>query len=387
MKILHLLNSFLPEYTGSTIRPYNLLSRIPYHMEILTTDRIQGTKISKKKEKYGNICVNRINLDASPIWQFPLMNQYKSLFYDGKKMINAADSIEYDIVHGHNISPFGNFARNISKKANKPFVLEMHSLEYVQGHLSPLFNSYMIKLEKILESRNLIVLTESLKKYINTNWNYNGNITVIPNGVDMKHFTRTKDYERKAENLKERMGITGKIIMYAGILDKINGIDNISKILISLIRKYEDINFIFIGHGPEADKIKLLSRKYNQIKFIPMVHYKNMPIYYALSDVFIIPRPSTISSETVTPLKLLESMAMKCKVLGSDVGGISEVIEDNKNGHLYKKDNLDDFKTQLINIIDEKDIKISKKARQTIEKHYCWEKSSSKLQEIYEKLS
>ncbi len=55
-----------------------------------------------------------------------------------------------------------------------------------------------------------------------------------------------------------------------------------------------------------------------------------MPDYYFTSDIFIIPRPSTISSELVTPLKLLEAMSMESVVLGSNVGGISEVITSEK---------------------------------------------------------
>ena len=47
---------------------------------------------------------------------------------------------------------------------------------------------------------------------------------------------------------------------------------------------------------------------------------------YSLIDVLAYPRRSLRITELVTPLKPLEAMAMEKAVIGSDVGGIRELI-------------------------------------------------------------
>lgn len=128
-------------------------------------------------------------------------------------------------------------------------------------------------------------------------------------------------------------------------------------------------------------------KKYSQVKFLSMIHYSEMPIYYQMCDVFLIPRPSTISSETVTPLKLLEVMAMGKPVLGSNVGGITELIKHGENGYLFEKDNRESFVKTLLEVLDTNSTQVGKNARKTIVgNNYTWDKSAKILQKVYEDL-
>ena len=196
-----------------------------------------------------------------------------------------------------------------------------------------------------------------------------------------------KEYEIKSKELKAKLKVSGKIIMYAGYMDKINGICDLTKIIPSIIKNNEDISFIFIGDGPNACEILKISKKYPQVKYLSSVPYGDMPVYYQMCDLFVIPRPSTLPAELITPLKLLEVMAMEKTVLGSDVGGIKEVIKHGENGYLFKKGDMDDLKEKLFTIINFNNTKVCKKARKTIINNYNWDKSSSNLQSIYNNLN
>jgi len=111
-----------------------------------------------------------------------------------------------------------------------------------------------------------------------------------------------------------------------------------------------------------------------------------MPVYYQLCDVFMIPRPSTLSAETLTPLKILEAMAMEKVVLVSNVGGMAEAIRHGENGYLFSKGNIGELKRVLLNIIQEDCIGIGKNARESVLKKYTWEISANILQKIYRRL-
>jgi glycosyltransferase involved in cell wall biosynthesis len=390
MKILNLANTFLPDNTGLSIRAYNLLSRLPYNIIYLAPNRTldDGVIIDKNFDEYGNILVKRVDLDRNIIWNIAPFRFFKETQLNKKAFLNIALNEDFDIVHGHNMSFYGHYALEISKKMNKPFIFEIHVADKMSdvGLIPNIYELYLLKISKIFDScEYVLVLTDSLKKLICLNYNLNDELVkVIPNGVDKNMFKPEKSRNEELEDLKSSLNIENNIIMYAGLIDELNGVSDILEIIPSIIKEKSDISFIFIGTGPLKEEIISLSNKYQQVKYIPTVENEKMPLYYQLCDIFLIPRPSSPSAETIIPLKLLEAMAMERTVLGSNVGGISEVIKHGKNGYLFEKGDMNDFKNKLLEILATKNNKISKNARKTIINDYTWEKSSQILEKLYE---
>lgn len=389
MQILNVLNVFFPEYTGTSIRSYNLLSRISSDSIIITRDKTKnGEIIPLKQERFNNISVERISLDPDRFWSKAPFRYFYLTNLMGRKIIKSSMDKEFDIVHGHDIALLGQYARKISILSNKPFVLEFHSFENLHyGFMAKMYDQ-IFKTSQITQyCDSIIVLTDSFKEYVVNSFNVKKNdVTVVPNGVDIDKFLPREIYEKKITDLKKNMGLSGKVILYAGYMDKINGIVDLASIIPSIIKESHDVSFLFIGHGPEKYRIDSLCELFPQVKYLPMVKYDDMPLFYQMCDIFIIPRPSTVSAELISPLKLLEAMSMEKTVLCSNVGGIAEIIKDRKNGYLFQKDNLKDLKCKLIDIIDVNTDKTSKNARKTIEKGYTWDKSADILQSTYDNL-
>ena len=392
LRILHLHSRFFPEYSGTTTRLYNILSELPDEILLIASDkRINGDIIELKEEDFNNIRVKRVSLEPAKIYMKTPIHYIHTLYQKPKILVNATKSEQFDIIHAHNSSLFAQAAKRLSRKSNKPFIIELHAPPGdVIGLKNAIFNLAYFEREnrKLLKSCNwIIVLTQAQKNSICSKYKISkGKITVVPNGADINKFTPKEEYKKKAEEIKERLDLFDNVVMYAGYMDRINGMIDLAKVIPSIITKKPDTSFVFIGHGPEEDKILALSKKYPQVKFLPMVHYDEMPIYYQMCDLFIIPRPSTISAETVTPLKLLEVMAMEKPVLGSDVGGIAEVIKHEENGYLFEKGNMESFKKTLLGVLDMDNNQIGKNARKTIAENYTWDKSAKILQKVYEEL-
>ena len=393
LKILHLTSSFFPEYSGTTTRLYNILSNLPHEILLITSDRtIKGDIIESKEEHFSNIRVKRVPLYSNYVfWRTAPLRYIYTIYQRPKRLLNSAKSEHFDIIHAHNPSLSAQAAEKLSRKLNKPFILELHVIgqDYYSGigrNFKALYVERMTK--NLLKSCNhIIALTQTLKNWFSSQYGIReDNITIVPNGADVNNFAPKEDYKMKAEEIKERLNLSDNIVMYAGFMDRINGMSDFARIIPSIITEKPDTNFVFIGHGPEEDKIIALSMKYTQVKFLPMVHYDEMPIYYQMCDVFVIPRPSTLSAETVTPLKLLEVMAMEKPVLGSNVGGIAEVIKPGKNGYLFEKGNMESLKKTLLEVLDADNTQIGKNARKNIVDNYTWDKSAKMLQKLYEDL-
>ena len=393
MRILHFTSAFFPEYSGTTTRLYNLLSNLPYEIILVTSDRtIKNEVIELKEEQFGNIKVKRVCLQPNNYLVATAPFRYiHTIWQKPRILIDIVKSEQFDIIHAHNLSLSAQAAQKTSKKIDKPFILDLHyiiqdySSKGVKGVLNKIYINEIAK--KLKSCNHIIVLTKSLKEWVLRNYNLEvDKITVVPNGADINKFTPKLEYKKKTEELKEELNLSDNVVMYAGFMDRINGMSDFAGIIPSIITERPDTTFVFIGHGPEEDRIIALSKKYPQVKLLPMVPYDEMPIYYQMCDLFIIPRPSTISAETVTPLKLLEVMAMEKPVLGSNVGGIAEVIRHGENGYLFEKGNMESFKRTLLEVLDADNSQIGKNARKTIVDNYTWDKSAKILQEVYEDL-
>ena len=399
LKILHLTSSFFPEYSGTTTRLYNILSNLPYEILLITSDRtIKGDIIESKEEHFSNIRVKRVPLYSNyAFWRTVPLRYIYTLYQRPMRLLNSAKSEQFDIIHVHNLSFFADAAEKLSRKLDKNFIIELHFMG--QDYLSTSKGNirakekinalYMERMSKkhLKYCNHIIALTQGLKNWFSTRYGIQEDkITVVPNGADINKFAPKEEYKKKTEELKEELNLSDSVIMYAGFMDRINGMIDLAKVIPSIITERPDTNFVFIGHGPEEDEIIALSKKYPQVRVLPMVHYDEMPLYYQMCDLFLIPRPSTISAETVTPLKLLEAMAMEKPVLGSNVGGIAEVIRHGENGYLFEKGNMESFKRTLLELLDTDNTQIGRNARKTIVENYTWDKSAKILQKVYEDL-
>lgn len=393
MRVIHIAAKFFPDYSGTTTRLYYILSQLPFETILITSDTtLKGSVIELKEEHFGNIRVKRVSWDTNnTFFRIAPFCYLHTIYQKPRALINPAKSEQFDIIHAHNPSIYGQAAELLSKRTNKPFIVEIHAVarDYPAMRKKNIETFYVERMTRnLLKACNCIVtLTESLKDWIAGEYMLQEDkIKVVPNGADVKKFSQRAENKKKAEAIKEKLGHFENVVMYAGCMDQINGIVDLAEVIPSLLEEKPDISFVFIGHGPEEGRIIALSKKYSQVKFLPMVHYNDMPFYYQMCDVFVIPRPSTISAETVTPLKLLEVMAMEKPVLGSNVGGIVELIKHGENGYLFEKGDMQSFKKTLLDVLDMANTKIGKNARKTIVDNYTWDKSAKVLQEVYEGL-
>jgi glycosyltransferase involved in cell wall biosynthesis len=311
----------------------------------------------------------------------------------------------FDIVHGHNPYVFAKTAKDFSKKKKVPFILELHGLQQDIIYSNLATNSfdhlkkvaYAKLMEKYYEPRmikkaNVIITqTQSMKDRISTSYKIpSDKINIIPNGVNHKKFNPS-NYKKERKIIREENKWNNKIVfMYSGYLNDINGIKFFLENMKHLPQKYkQEIQVAILGRGNLEKYVQSYTKKDSiNVSYLGLIPYEKMPSYYAACDVFVIPRPSTPPAESLTPMKLLEAMAMEKIVLVSSVKGMTEIIEDKVNGFVYAENNQKEF-LKAINYLSRNydDLKkIGKKGRLDVISHFSWKKSNEKLSKIYETL-
>ncbi len=159
-----------------------------------------------------------------------------------------------------------------------------------------------------------------------------GNITVVPNSIDLKRFNR----KISGSGMLEKLGIgrEEKVVLYMGRISKEKRLDVMLHAAKLLLKRRTDIRFVVGGAGPELDASRRLSAKLGisaNVIFTGFVRTDELQQMYAASDLLCL--PSNFETQGIVAL---EAMAMGKPVVGSDYMALHDLIKDGRNGERFK---------------------------------------------------
>ena len=197
------------------------------------------------------------------------------------------------------------------------------------------------------------------------------NISVIYNGLDF--FPKLEDI--KPIHKRNNIIITVANINYRkGHLQFLSVIKKIIKII-------PDVKFIFIGR----DDLKgIVQKKINEFKIsnnIEIVGFKtDVTLYYKMAKLFVLP---SIWGEGC-PTSIMESLSWGVPVISYEVGGCSEIVDNNVDGMIIPQNNSELLYKSIIDLLrnDEKLIQMSKEGFKNSKK-YILQKCSLQHEEIF----
>ncbi len=168
---------------------------------------------------------------------------------------------------------------------------------------------------------------------------------------------------------------------YFGRLSIEKGIFN----LIEAFSKQEFGRLLIAGDGPEKNNIeKYIKDKNleNRIKLIGFLSRDEVKEYISKSSFVVVP---SIWYENC-PYSILETLAMGKAVVGSRIGGIPELINDNENGYLYDYDDVKRLSNIIKKLFSDKDKrqKMGQKSRRLAKEKYNIDNYYNKIIKLYE---
>lgn len=146
------------------------------------------------------------------------------------------------------------------------------------------------------------------------------------------------DFDNKVQTDKK------DYFLYFGRFSEEKGID----VLIEACKSLPNEQFIFAGSGPLEEKINSISN----IKNVGFKTGKELTKLIAQAKASIY--PSTCYENC--PLSVMESISLGTPVIGADIGGIPELIENGKNGLLFKSGNAKDLLEKLSLLLSDDNI-------------------------------
>ena len=327
-------------------------------------------------------------LPLKPIWHF--VEQWNPHVY---VMVRRILNKELpDIVHIHNMGGFSNSIFGACRGPARKVVYTLHdyisicpksillkaNLEVCKRNRLPCKAYQMIKRWSCRGKVDFFISPSSFNAELHRQQGFlkNGQCAVIPLGIEMS-----------TDGLRQRKGLTkfgaqdqAINLLYLGQVVPHKGLSVLAKAFKAA--KREDLWLHIAGYGASLEQIQDELQDCRNVTFHGHVTGEKKERLFSASDALVLP---SICYDNA-PLTIPEAYRFGVPVIGSHIGGIPEMIQENKTGFLFEPGNVSFLASILRRISLEQLRKMThdcQKAAQT----YTMENHVQKLLAVYNSLT
>ncbi|OGU40254.1 MAG: hypothetical protein A2315_09070 [Ignavibacteria bacterium RIFOXYB2_FULL_35_12] len=249
------------------------------------------------------------------------------------KMLSLLIRNKYDMVHAHEESVF--FARYMKPLFKFKLIYDMHSsLPQQLTNFNFSSSKFLINIFKKLEDSCLraadgvITICPDLYNYVNSIIEDKSKHFLIENSifesVKLKNPSTEKISDVKTEESQELF--KKDIVVYAGTLEKYQGIDILIKGFKYTVQENSDAFLVIVGGSPDQVKeysaLAAENQVSNKIMFTGRVAQPIAKYYVGIANVLVSPR----SEGTNTPLKVYEQLASGIPLVATNIYSHTQVL-------------------------------------------------------------
>ena len=345
MKILYLITQ--SSWGGAQKYVFELAQALQNENEIVVACGGKGELAEKlKQENIKIISLKYLKRDIS------FYSDIKA-YFEIKKMLKSEKP---DIAH-LNSSKAGILGSFAARKLPIKVIYTVHGAVFTAA-----FNKMYRMIFKFLEKwtakykDKIIIVSENDKRLWLANKLCNKEkLVTIYNGINLKEEENFLAKEKALMFLTKQFDdLNGKRVI--GSIANFYAEKNIFFLISSfkkLIQEKEDLMLVIIGDGRERKKIEIcIQEKELQGRVLLLGFIENASQYLKAFDIFVLP-----SKKEGFPFVLLEAFLAKVPIIASDVGGIPEMVTDEKTGLLFEVNNEDKFIMQIKKLLADVQLK------------------------------
>lgn len=342
-----------------------------------------------------------VDLQAQSFWG--KARAAKSIIYNQaakKRFTNLLTDFQPDIIHAHNI--YHQLSPSILDAARKmkiPVVMHLHDYKLI----CPNYKLYSQgKYCKKCVNGNYWQCTKNLcvdNSFIKSFWSslemtiHHKVLKIYEKGVNlfiapskfMKNICLEAGWPENKfvvlENISPIKPITGlaleDYLLYFGALEEEKGIDILIKAVAGTNKKVK-----IAGEGSYKENLMKLSRE-NKVDIEFLGKLEGADLHILIEQALAVVIPSRWPENM--PLAAIEAMSAGKAIIASDIGGLSELIENKKNGYLFPVNDIQKLRDIIMSLDKKQVIEIGKRAAKSrIDKDVEWH--YQELIKIYETL-
>ncbi len=391
MKIGILTTSY-PNYLGDIkgIFIYNLSKElVKNNVEVIVVSPFEK-ECKNKNEEIDGIKIERFNYfirkfqtlsegsiaDNIKTFYGKIQIPFFSFFYL-IKAIKIAKRV--DLFHCQWIIPSGFIAFIIKKIYKKSFIVTTRGSDLLLSLNDSLWKKPLLMVlnnaDYVTSNNNAHI--EELKKITNQK-----KVILMPNGIDYNKY-KPQDKEKAREKLN--LDNKSTIILFIGFLIERKRIDVLINVFSNLSKKYDFLKLVIVGDGPLRINLENLVKSLNlfdKVIFTGDVEPDFIPNYMNSSDIFVLP-----SSYEGRPNVIIEAMACKLPIVTTNVGDLSKLIKQGKEGFLVNNNNELYFCIEKLLLNHDLRYKLANNAFNSVKKNNpTWSKCAKEYIKLYRKI-
>lgn len=218
------------------------------------------------------------------------------------------------------------------------------------------------------------------------NMGYDGDSALIPNGVNLKCFSKVFK-PKEIEEVKVKLGKKPRdiFLVTSSRLVKKNAVDDI---ITALGYMPERVSLIIIGKGEEGPRLQEQARAFelcHRVKFLGYVPQEDIPKYFSACDIFVRPSRSEGFGNS-----FIEAMAARLPVIATPIGGIVDFVDDRETGIFCTPDSPKSIADAVRSIVDDQRLKehIVNNALERVKSRYSWDFIAKEMKEkVFDKIT
>ncbi|MFA6098550.1 MAG: glycosyltransferase family 4 protein [Patescibacteria group bacterium] len=287
-----------------------------------------------------------------------------NFIFDIFKIINK---YKIELVHAHTPVPYAADMAALAANLKKiPFILTYHSNTLFKGKsLTDIIAAFYLPIQYLTlkSAKQIVFVYRNIGPKFNKWKNKN---LAIPPGVDTEQF-RFSEYPKSQQN-----------ILFISPLSKAypsKGVKVLFHALDLLKPQLSSFKVHIAGSGDMEDYYKQYAKSLDlasNVEFLGKRQYSDMPAQYQRSNILVVPSLKAEGSPTV----IIEAMASGRPVIGTNIGGIPEMIKDNITGLIIKPNDPQNLAQAILRLLKNSNLaaEMGRAGRKIAEDRYSWEK-------------
>ncbi len=361
-----------------------------YRRQLLKPSEIFIENQVKYFKKFEPIFVGRRLFSSPPkgVKVISFDNQSKLKTLKDVILINQDDYIDKlkrekpKLIHAH----FGVdaiYALKIAKSLNIPLITTFHGFDATIKDSSLLFSkkpawvNYLLFRKELAREGDLFIAVSNFIKE-----------RVIELGFPKKKII-THYIGIETDIKREKYKKEGNTILHVARLVEKKGTIYLLKAFKEVLAKKKDSKLIIIGDGILKEKLITFSKELNidkSVKFLEVQKNSRVLEMMERADIFVLPSIEAKSGDSEgLGMVFLEAGIRGVPLIGTNHGGIPEVIKDNYNGFLVEEKNSRELAQKILELLKDrrKREEFGENGIKFIKENFNIEKESAKLEEIY----
>ena len=204
-------------------------------------------------------------------------------------------------------------------------------------------------------------------------------IVSIRNGIDLSQFDASFDTSAMRVNLG--LGASDQVAVLVGRMADRKGHIFALKTVAEIRKRIPDYRLVFVGEGEIEEDLRQEAERLGLTDEVIWAGFRrDVPAILASVDLLILP-----SEDECLPFVILEAMGSRLPVVATDVGGISEQVEDGVTGRLIRPRDAAGLAEAIIDVLNRPDRgrSLGEAGRRKLEAEFSIEASVGRVPEIY----